>query len=50
MDRVDTLIDHNAALQRQVNALADQLAVLALAGLALCAACALLGWQVWHAE
>lgn len=50
MDRVDTLIDHNAALQRQLDQLSHELAALALAGLALCTVCLILGWQVWHAN
>lgn len=50
MDRVDALIDHNAAMQRQINRLASEMLLLALAAIALAAGCTILGWQAWRAR
>jgi hypothetical protein len=48
-DRVDTLIDHAAALQREVDQLREEVLLLALAGIALGMALMLMGWKLWHA-
>jgi len=47
MSETDQLIDHAAALQRDIDRLSRELLTLALGLIALTVACALMGWELW---
>lgn len=47
---IDAVIDHAAALQQQVDRLAHEVALLALAGLCLGLGLMLMSYRLWHDE